>query len=343
MVALPGLQPQVLPGLQHHVMPQQVLSLPPQPQPQPDVMGAAAMQMPVQLVELASPHPLAQPNMVYQPMHPMAMRPQPVPTVLAEQPQMVQLFAVPQNLPTPDPHPVIVQPACHSAAHGNADGGGGGGGRGGGGGGGVGAGGASGSTEGSAHRTSVAPSSFVEELFEDSVYTHSGHGSASPWESLRTGSSLTDRRGSSATGGEGSGSAWPDIGLAEAMQQLPCRHNMWENVRVRRGQMCIRCRLCQKRWKCASIIAWKLMRCRSFLSRKGCTKGSECAQLHFYKRRKAAQGEEEAEEEDFDDADADADGVGSYSDAPELSAADRYSPAFVGGQVGGPRLGQLGL
>eukprot|EP00754_Rhynchopus_humris_P008212 Rhum_TRINITY_DN13689_c0_g1::Rhum_TRINITY_DN13689_c0_g1_i1::g.62977::m.62977 len=73
--------------------------------------------------------------------------------------------------------------------------------------------------------------------------------------------------------------------IEAAEKQKPCTHNSWENVRVRRGRMCIRCRVCQRQWTCGSQLAWQAMRCRSFLTREGCHLGDMCTKLHFNRRK----------------------------------------------------------
>ena len=73
--------------------------------------------------------------------------------------------------------------------------------------------------------------------------------------------------------------------IEAAEKQKPCTHNSWENVRVRRGRMCIRCRVCQRQWTCGSQLAWQAMRCRSFLTREGCHLGDSCTKLHFNRRK----------------------------------------------------------
>ncbi|KAJ9446920.1 hypothetical protein DIPPA_15655 [Diplonema papillatum] len=62
-----------------------------------------------------------------------------------------------------------------------------------------------------------------------------------------------------------------------------CGHNTWDNVRVNRGLMSLRCRTCRKqcrvRTKHMAQYEW---RCKSFNSKKGCELGADCPKLHIF-------------------------------------------------------------
>ena len=83
----------------------------------------------------------------------------------------------------------------------------------------------------------------------------------------------------------------PSAGVSDADQfaygktLVPCSHNSWENVRVRKGKMTVRCAACQGQWTHASDIVWRVMRCKEYSNRSGCWRGDSCSRLHFSRRK----------------------------------------------------------
>eukprot|EP00754_Rhynchopus_humris_P015797 Rhum_TRINITY_DN14475_c1_g1::Rhum_TRINITY_DN14475_c1_g1_i2::g.90032::m.90032 len=66
----------------------------------------------------------------------------------------------------------------------------------------------------------------------------------------------------------------------------PCRHNDWDNQRVKNNKTMLKCRTCDKKW-----VTSIRKRCSRFL-RGACTLGDDCTLLHIHKYKnpeKAAQ------------------------------------------------------
>eukprot|EP00756_Hemistasia_phaeocysticola_P020345 Hpha_TRINITY_DN15714_c0_g1::TRINITY_DN15714_c0_g1_i1::g.36445::m.36445 len=88
------------------------------------------------------------------------------------------------------------------------------------------------------------------------------------------------------------GDAFAPPPLLSGAVLLPCGHNNWDSVRVRKSQACLRCRDCnaQVRIPSTEVTANK---CADFLSRRGCTYGIQCSRLHVHrsKLRKGAKGD----------------------------------------------------
>eukprot|EP00756_Hemistasia_phaeocysticola_P007046 Hpha_TRINITY_DN14104_c0_g1::TRINITY_DN14104_c0_g1_i1::g.10566::m.10566 len=63
----------------------------------------------------------------------------------------------------------------------------------------------------------------------------------------------------------------------------PCKHNSWDNVRIKRGWLILRCRVCQLQWRLRPLNA---KRCPGFAPREGippgCPKGVNCELLHIH-------------------------------------------------------------
>ncbi|KAJ9445545.1 hypothetical protein DIPPA_08393 [Diplonema papillatum] len=73
----------------------------------------------------------------------------------------------------------------------------------------------------------------------------------------------------------------------ETVVRKCCAHNEWENVRVLKGSMTLRCRVCQKQWRAKTEVIWRVLRCPDFLSARRCDKGSDCKQLHIHYRKQS--------------------------------------------------------
>eukprot|EP01064_Diplonema_japonicum_P036237 TRINITY_DN807_c2_g1_i1.p1 TRINITY_DN807_c2_g1~~TRINITY_DN807_c2_g1_i1.p1 ORF type:complete len:175 (+),score=70.56 TRINITY_DN807_c2_g1_i1:70-525(+) len=72
--------------------------------------------------------------------------------------------------------------------------------------------------------------------------------------------------------------------VTEVMQQRCCKHNTWDNVRVFKRKMTLRCRVCQEKWRLPVEMVWEQLRCSSF-DAGSCKKGKKCKQLHIYLRK----------------------------------------------------------
>eukprot|EP01059_Diplonema_ambulator_P001521 TRINITY_DN11293_c0_g1_i1.p2 TRINITY_DN11293_c0_g1~~TRINITY_DN11293_c0_g1_i1.p2 ORF type:complete len:175 (+),score=39.71 TRINITY_DN11293_c0_g1_i1:100-624(+) len=68
----------------------------------------------------------------------------------------------------------------------------------------------------------------------------------------------------------------------------PCGHNSWDNVRVLKGEMTLRCRACQKQWKVRENV-WKGGKCQQFTKSGVCPKGDGCTRLHVFTKKQGLQ------------------------------------------------------
>eukprot|EP01059_Diplonema_ambulator_P004103 TRINITY_DN13792_c0_g1_i1.p1 TRINITY_DN13792_c0_g1~~TRINITY_DN13792_c0_g1_i1.p1 ORF type:complete len:195 (+),score=58.21 TRINITY_DN13792_c0_g1_i1:54-638(+) len=67
-----------------------------------------------------------------------------------------------------------------------------------------------------------------------------------------------------------------------------CKENGYDNVRVVRGYMTVRCRVCEERVK-ASTVDVKGWRCYEFWMRGTCPRGDECPRIHLHIRKRNLQ------------------------------------------------------
>eukprot|EP01059_Diplonema_ambulator_P012180 TRINITY_DN22407_c0_g1_i1.p1 TRINITY_DN22407_c0_g1~~TRINITY_DN22407_c0_g1_i1.p1 ORF type:complete len:168 (+),score=35.21 TRINITY_DN22407_c0_g1_i1:37-504(+) len=67
----------------------------------------------------------------------------------------------------------------------------------------------------------------------------------------------------------------------EGPVQTPCGHNSWDTVRIRRGLATLRCRLCQKQWKCKQN---KVPHCKRFYDEGECDGGCNAVHVHQFKQ-----------------------------------------------------------
>eukprot|EP01064_Diplonema_japonicum_P023241 TRINITY_DN33683_c0_g1_i1.p1 TRINITY_DN33683_c0_g1~~TRINITY_DN33683_c0_g1_i1.p1 ORF type:complete len:989 (+),score=202.71 TRINITY_DN33683_c0_g1_i1:151-3117(+) len=65
-----------------------------------------------------------------------------------------------------------------------------------------------------------------------------------------------------------------------------CEHNTWDNVRTKKGQVFLRCRLCDSQWR---TPVESLDRCPLFNTPGGCLKAADCPQLHLHSRKQSLQ------------------------------------------------------
>eukprot|EP01059_Diplonema_ambulator_P015227 TRINITY_DN26329_c0_g1_i1.p1 TRINITY_DN26329_c0_g1~~TRINITY_DN26329_c0_g1_i1.p1 ORF type:complete len:214 (+),score=37.13 TRINITY_DN26329_c0_g1_i1:58-699(+) len=72
-----------------------------------------------------------------------------------------------------------------------------------------------------------------------------------------------------------------------ALKRRCCQHNEWDNVRVAKGCMTLRCRVCQKQWRTDVDLVWNTLKCAEFSDGAdgGCQKGVGCQKLHIYHRK----------------------------------------------------------
>ncbi|KAJ9461255.1 hypothetical protein DIPPA_22801 [Diplonema papillatum] len=78
--------------------------------------------------------------------------------------------------------------------------------------------------------------------------------------------------------------------------ECPCAHNDWDNVRVKKGFITLRCRSCQLQWKTETD---KIRKCLAFFQGASCVKGSLCPNPHVHRykqslaKRMATHGEDD--------------------------------------------------
>eukprot|EP01064_Diplonema_japonicum_P011053 TRINITY_DN1832_c0_g1_i2.p1 TRINITY_DN1832_c0_g1~~TRINITY_DN1832_c0_g1_i2.p1 ORF type:complete len:169 (+),score=21.31 TRINITY_DN1832_c0_g1_i2:68-508(+) len=70
----------------------------------------------------------------------------------------------------------------------------------------------------------------------------------------------------------------------EVLEQKSCDHNTWDNVRVSKQKMTLRCRLCQSQWRLPVGLVWNKVRCTSF-DAGTCRRGASCRYLHVFMRK----------------------------------------------------------
>eukprot|EP01064_Diplonema_japonicum_P007806 TRINITY_DN15439_c0_g1_i1.p1 TRINITY_DN15439_c0_g1~~TRINITY_DN15439_c0_g1_i1.p1 ORF type:complete len:195 (+),score=45.79 TRINITY_DN15439_c0_g1_i1:27-587(+) len=74
--------------------------------------------------------------------------------------------------------------------------------------------------------------------------------------------------------------------LTVALRKRCCRHNNWDNVRVAKGLMTLRCRECQKQWRAAVDLVWGGLKCEAFGTDDGCEESELlCEKLHIHNRK----------------------------------------------------------
>eukprot|EP00659_Diplonema_papillatum_P018035 gene18035-27778_t len=66
-----------------------------------------------------------------------------------------------------------------------------------------------------------------------------------------------------------------------------CGHNSWDNVRVIKGQVTLRCRLCQIQWRAHVGAVWRKRKCQVFNTPEGCPAGVECPKLHLHPKKQS--------------------------------------------------------
>eukprot|EP01059_Diplonema_ambulator_P033321 TRINITY_DN6903_c0_g1_i2.p1 TRINITY_DN6903_c0_g1~~TRINITY_DN6903_c0_g1_i2.p1 ORF type:complete len:157 (+),score=31.65 TRINITY_DN6903_c0_g1_i2:124-594(+) len=72
------------------------------------------------------------------------------------------------------------------------------------------------------------------------------------------------------------------------VSQIPtvkcCDHNHWDNVRVHKLMMTLRCRVCEKQWRAPVVEVWGRLRCSAY-DRGQCPKGTRCLLLHVAQKK----------------------------------------------------------
>eukprot|EP01064_Diplonema_japonicum_P028403 TRINITY_DN4352_c0_g1_i1.p1 TRINITY_DN4352_c0_g1~~TRINITY_DN4352_c0_g1_i1.p1 ORF type:complete len:481 (+),score=137.05 TRINITY_DN4352_c0_g1_i1:59-1444(+) len=64
----------------------------------------------------------------------------------------------------------------------------------------------------------------------------------------------------------------------------PCVHNNWDNVRVKKGFITLRCRVCQEQWKTETE---KVRKCLNFFQSGSCVKGTLCPNPHIHRYKQS--------------------------------------------------------
>jgi hypothetical protein len=68
--------------------------------------------------------------------------------------------------------------------------------------------------------------------------------------------------------------------VPRAVEGWPCPHNAWDNLRMRKGIMMLRCRTCGESWK-----VFRPEPCDAFFKVQRCDKGEDCPHPHIFKTR----------------------------------------------------------
>ena len=68
--------------------------------------------------------------------------------------------------------------------------------------------------------------------------------------------------------------------VPRAVPDWPCPHNQWDNLRMRKGVMMLRCRCCGESWK-----VFRPAPCNDFFKFQSCPLGDNCPRPHIYKTR----------------------------------------------------------
>eukprot|EP01062_Namystynia_karyoxenos_P037951 TRINITY_DN275_c5_g1_i1.p1 TRINITY_DN275_c5_g1~~TRINITY_DN275_c5_g1_i1.p1 ORF type:complete len:533 (+),score=168.15 TRINITY_DN275_c5_g1_i1:85-1599(+) len=76
------------------------------------------------------------------------------------------------------------------------------------------------------------------------------------------------------------------VGGESVQVARPCEHNSWDNVRIRRGWIVLRCRVCEGKWRQRPL---RSRRCASFTAPRGCPNGSACELLHVHLTKRTQQ------------------------------------------------------
>ncbi|KAJ9461101.1 hypothetical protein DIPPA_02401 [Diplonema papillatum] len=71
------------------------------------------------------------------------------------------------------------------------------------------------------------------------------------------------------------------------MPRPNCGHNSWDNVRVIKGQVTLRCRVCQVQWRTHVDAVWRKRKCGFFNTASGCNQGHACAKLHLHPKKQS--------------------------------------------------------
>eukprot|EP01060_Flectonema_neradi_P016634 TRINITY_DN23269_c0_g1_i1.p1 TRINITY_DN23269_c0_g1~~TRINITY_DN23269_c0_g1_i1.p1 ORF type:complete len:502 (+),score=70.29 TRINITY_DN23269_c0_g1_i1:50-1507(+) len=70
----------------------------------------------------------------------------------------------------------------------------------------------------------------------------------------------------------------PNSGERVVQLERPCNHNSWDNVRIKRGWLVLRCRLCHSQWRQRPT---EITRCSAF-SEGNCPNDTRCPNLHIH-------------------------------------------------------------
>ncbi|KAJ9468201.1 hypothetical protein DIPPA_04437 [Diplonema papillatum] len=79
----------------------------------------------------------------------------------------------------------------------------------------------------------------------------------------------------------------PHATSAKKASAPTCTHNSWDNVRVIKGHVTLRCRECQDQWRTAADTAWRRRKCTAFPTLRGCPSGDACPKLHIHSKKQS--------------------------------------------------------
>eukprot|EP01059_Diplonema_ambulator_P005570 TRINITY_DN1532_c0_g1_i7.p1 TRINITY_DN1532_c0_g1~~TRINITY_DN1532_c0_g1_i7.p1 ORF type:complete len:201 (+),score=25.09 TRINITY_DN1532_c0_g1_i7:66-668(+) len=80
------------------------------------------------------------------------------------------------------------------------------------------------------------------------------------------------------------------VGFAESVEGLKdsvpcCEHNNWDNVRVSKKMMTLRCRVCQRQWRAPVDCVWNKLKCTEYTAEGTCSVA--CPKLHVNFRKQS--------------------------------------------------------
>eukprot|EP01063_Lacrimia_lanifica_P031941 TRINITY_DN5377_c1_g3_i1.p2 TRINITY_DN5377_c1_g3~~TRINITY_DN5377_c1_g3_i1.p2 ORF type:complete len:464 (+),score=191.44 TRINITY_DN5377_c1_g3_i1:70-1461(+) len=63
-----------------------------------------------------------------------------------------------------------------------------------------------------------------------------------------------------------------------------CAHNHWDNVRTKKGNVYLRCRMCDSQWRAPLA---EVVKCEAFVEAQACPHGDSCSKLHIYQKKQS--------------------------------------------------------
>eukprot|EP01062_Namystynia_karyoxenos_P064970 TRINITY_DN5816_c0_g1_i1.p1 TRINITY_DN5816_c0_g1~~TRINITY_DN5816_c0_g1_i1.p1 ORF type:complete len:310 (+),score=89.03 TRINITY_DN5816_c0_g1_i1:89-931(+) len=86
---------------------------------------------------------------------------------------------------------------------------------------------------------------------------------------------------------------WTAPALPNSYENCPCSHNSWDNVRVKKEKVTLRCRVCQLQWKLGYDELGFKQRCAEFGTHGRCRQGDACSFVHVHKWKQSLQKRQE--------------------------------------------------